>query len=174
MEKQFYERNKDPNFWTGENVKCNCGSFALNVTSWFSPYDNDDKYSEEDRTKIIRSLYEEGYSREDIMDIVLRRDQEEILRVCPWIEPVLPNEILPTDRVIAYRININFNDWDSYSSYIDEDFHFRVRIGGFWFEKCGEDKVQFCNDQNVSNQWYSAANLSYDSEILFFRFVTEI
>ena len=108
------------------------------------------------------------------MDIVLRRDQEEILRVCSWIEPILPSEILPTDKVVAYRINIDFNDWDWPSSYIDEDFHFRVRIGGFWFEKCGEDKVQFCDDQNVFNQWRSTDNLSYDSEILFFRFTTEI
>lgn len=166
-----YERNQDPMLWVGENYDCNCGSFALNVTTWFSPYGNDDNYSEENRTNLILSLYYEGYSREEIMDIILRRDQEEILRYCPWVDAVLPEEIRPEDKVIAYRINIDFNDSDWVSSFIDEDFHFRVRIGGFWFEKCGEDKVQFCEDQNVTNTWYSTPRLTYDSEILYFRFV---
>lgn len=170
MNKQYYERNKDPNFWAAANDKCNCGSFALNVTTWFSPYDNDDRYLESERAETIKSLRVEGYSRDVIMDIILRQDQEEILRVCPWVEPVLPSEIRPTDKIVAYRINIDFfEDW--LDGEVDEDFHFRVRIGGFWFEKCGEDKVQFCADQDVTHLWQSTPNLTYDSEIIYFRYV---
>ena len=170
MGKQPYERNTDPNFWTGSNVDCNCGSFALDITSWFSPYDNNDNYLEDDRTELIRSMYYEGYSREDIMEVVLQKDQEEILLACPWIEPVLFHEILPTDKVVAYRINIDFNEWDCSASFIDEDFHFRVRIGGLWFEKCGEEDVQLCKEQDVTKIWRSTPTILYDSNIVYFRF----
>ena len=36
-----YKRNTDSDFWKKPRTDCNCGSFALNVTTWFTPYDND-------------------------------------------------------------------------------------------------------------------------------------
>jgi hypothetical protein len=167
---QTYKRIHNPYFWNQQNQKCNCGSFALDVSTWFTPYDNNDDYLEEDRTAIIRSLYQEGFSRKEIMEAIIQRDQEEILEACPWIEPILYDEISLEDRIVAYRIGIQFDDWHE----IDEDFHFRVRIGGFWFEKCGEDDIRLCADQNVTNVWYTDENLFYDSDIVYFRFKDKI
>ena len=167
-----YERNTDPTFWARRNRKCNCGSFALNVTSWFPPCDNNSDYTHKVRETMMQEMYDEGYSREEIMEAVLQRDQEEILNTCPWIEPVLPEEIKPEDKVIAYRIGVAFAPcWSS--EFFDEDYHFRIRIGGFWFEKCGEEDVQLCADQNVTHIWNTLPDLVYDSEIVYFRYIKE-
>lgn len=170
----MYQRNTDPKFWDSNYSKnnCNCGSFALNVTSWFSPYDNDDTngeadyYSQEDRAQYIIDLYFDGLSREKILDKILELDRKEILRVCPWLEPVSEFN-LPKDeeRVIAYRLQLG----DVWEHEVDTDFHFRVRLGGFWFEKCGEGPIRFCENQEITDPWETSPQLVYDSNILYFR-----
>lgn len=171
---QFYTRNNDPRFWQnqGNTRSYNCGSFALNAASWFAPYDNGNDYTEATREQLFRDLLDEGYEREDVMDFVLRRDQEEILRACPWLEPVLPDEVSKEERLIAYRISFSYGDF--FEGFIDEDFHFRVRIGGFWFEKCGVDPIKFCDNQNIQENWVTTPWLIYDSEIVYFRIRQEI
>lgn len=164
-----YERNKNPKFWSKHHDDCNCGSFALDVTDWFCPYDNGGDYTLESRDELFIDLMNEGYSREDVMSQIMQYDVAEILRVCPWLEIISnPEDIADNERVIAYRLSLKKEDFDE--GEIDEDFHFRVRIGGFWFEKCGMDAIRFCPNQNVEEaEWLSSDNLVYDGEIIFFR-----
>lgn len=174
----MYQRNTDPKFWDSNYSRrnCNCGSFALNVNSWFSPYETIDeceegKCTEEDRAQYIIDLYMEGNSRDTVMDIILEMDKKAILESCPWLEEVNEFE-LPEDkeRVVAYRLMIG----DIWEHEVETDFHFRVRIGGFWFEKCGEGKIHFCNNQEVTEPWETSPHLIYNSNILYFRFKDEI
>lgn len=119
-------------------------------------------------------MYYEGFGREEIMEVVLQKDQEEILRACPWIEPILPNEIQPEDRIIAYRIGIEFCDTIWSENCFDDDFHFRLKINGLWFEKNGEDEVKLCAEQDVTKIWHGDQYLIYDSDIIYFKVVEEI
>ena len=170
----IYERNPDLKFWASPHPECNCGSFALNVTSWFSPYNNYEDHTEHDRNNLIEEMYYEGFGREEIMEAVLQKDQEEILRACPWLEPVLPHEIQPQDRIVAYRIGIEFFDSAWSENCFDDDFHFRLRINGFWFEKNGEEEIRLCPEQNVTKIWYGDPYLIYDSDIVYFRIKDKI
>lgn len=163
-----YKRNKDPKFWTKERYECNCGSFALNVTSWVAPYDNDEKYTEAQRSLIIRELYEEGADKDTILRTIIELDQESILAACPWLEPVLPSEINNQDRVVAYRLSLDMDELEN--GFLDDDYHFRVRINGFWFEKCGQEEIRLCPDQDITHLWVMSKYLIYDSDICFFRF----
>ena len=163
-----YKRNKDPNFWNEEHVNCNCGSFALNVTSWVTPYDNDEYYTDEYRLEFIDELLNEGYNRHEIMHELLDLDSQSLLSNFLWLEPISLEEALPTDRVVAYRIHLD--EGSLIDGEIDDDFHFRVRINGFWFEKCGCCGVQFCGTEADEKPWHTARYLNYDSEIRYFRF----
>lgn len=61
-------------------------------------------------------------------------------------------EQLPLNvEVIAYRVGINNfdDDWE----YPDDDFHFRVRRGGIWYEKTGIYDPQKCDEQDVFAPW---------------------
>lgn len=168
MSQKIFTPNTDPKHWHENHTDCNCGSFALNTSTWVAPYDNDDDYTEEYRQSLMLEMSNENFDREAIMEVVMLMDQQAILRACPWIEPVLPHEIKPTDRVVAYRL---FLDSDALEmGDIDDDFHFRVRINGFWFEKCGQDPIRFCGTFDDKAPWHVTPYLVYDSEICYFRF----
>ena len=168
-----YKRNKDPKFWQENRENCNCGSFALNVTSWFVPYevdedDDEDPFFANDRSVRIEELYNEGFDREQIMSILLEEDASFILSHCLWVEEVKLEDTLPTDRVVSYRVCLDkdgFVDGD-----LDDDYHFRVRINGFWFEKCGATEIRFCGTEAEEEPWETTPSLVYDSDIKYFRF----
>ena len=163
-----YIRNTNPTFWKEEHRDCNCGSFALNVTSWVTPYDNDDFYTDSQRTSMIEEMYDEGFAIEDIAETVVELDVNAILRACPWLERVSLDETTSNDRVVAYRIYI---DEDALlAGEIDDDYHFRVRINGFWFEKCGEEPIRFCGTFADEAPWHISPFLVYTSKVIYFRF----
>ena len=166
----FFIRNRNPKFWQKERPEYNCGAFALDTPSWVAPYDTNDDYTEESRSDLIQEMMDEGFDRETIMETILLADQESLLRACHWIEPVLKDEIRPEDRVIAYRLMLESNAF--YAGEIDDDYHFRVRINGFWFEKCGQDPIRFCGTFADEAPWYVTPYLVYDSEVIYFRFKT--
>ena len=169
MVNKKYRLNKDPSFWQREEMEdCNCGSFALNIATWFAPYGIDDYLTLDNRNAIFEEMMDEGCSRQDIMDAVLEFDQQAILKACPWVEPVLLSEALPTDRLIAYRLSLDSDLFEC--GEIDDDYHFRVRINGFWFEKCGGGKIRFCGTFDDESPWYSTPYLMYDSDVKYFRF----
>ena len=162
-----YTLNKNTDFWKTHHDGCNCGSFALNTTTWFSPYGIGD-YTDEKRTSIIEEMMWEGYSREDIMDIILDMDVEAILEGCPWLESITLDEATAADRVVSYRLSFDEDAFEC--GEIDEDFHFRVRINGFWFEKCGSEPIRFCGIYKEEEIWKSSYSLVYDSDVRYFRF----
>ena len=168
MSKKTYTRNTDSSFWKTPRLWCNCGSFALDTQTWVTPYDNDEYYTEEYRLSLMREMVDEGIDRQTILRVILDMDQEALLYACSWIEPVLPNEIVPEDRVVAYRLCLDEDLLER--GIIDDDYHFRVRIDGVWFEKCGEEEIRFCGTEIDEEPWLTAPHLLYDSDIIYFRF----
>lgn len=168
MSKKFM-RNTNPKFWNEPRSYCNCGSFALDVAETVLPYDNDLDYTEEERDYAIEDMLDTGMSREEVMEVIAERDFDAILKYCDWLEPIELEDARPEDRVVAYRIFITFDEdrW----SIEDQDFHFRVRINGFWFEKNGGGPVRCCNDEDQLAPWVCAGGeLVYDSVIKYGRF----
>ena len=163
-----YVRRRNPNFWKKGRTDCNCGGFALDTPSWVCPYDNDDRYTEGYRYSLIEEMYDEGFSKDSIMEVILALDQQALLRACSWIEPVLKEDIRPEDRVVAYRLYLDEDALEA--GEIDDDYHFRVRINGFWFEKCGQEPIRFCGTELDEKPWKVTPYLVYDSEICYFRF----
>ena len=181
---QLYARNRDANFWDKDRTNCNCGSFALNLTTWFTPYlDNELEeermpecdYTEEARDCFIEDCLDEGLSEEEIIEELIEKDWEFILAVCPFLRPIKLKDARPGDRVIAYRLMLRTEEdsWgDRYIS--DQDFHFRVRIDGYWFEKCGSNSVVILRRGAEEGDWdYPSTHLCYTGPIKYAKFVEE-
>jgi hypothetical protein len=173
----LYRRNSDPALYQEDYEETNCGSFALGVTEWYTPYITDDdcpdelyQYSEIEREDYIYQLFADGYSIDEVMDIVIERDFEFILKTCNWLVPIKKEEILPTDRVIAYRLSIKpFEDLEDFDADAGMDFHFRVLIDGEWCEKNGAGPVHKVTDPD-EEIWIVEDWLEYRGPIKYARF----
>lgn len=177
---KLYKRNTNPKLYEDEQVDTNCGSFALGVDGWYCPYildelDEDDElwiYTEYERAHWIEELVYEDYDREEIMDAVIARDFEFILKTCPWLMPIEREEINEKDRVIAYRLSMEIPDERSEFDTDDyTDFHFRVLIDGEWWEKNGAGPVHKVENPDDDEDWVVDDWLVYDGEIRYAKFV---
>lgn len=180
---ELYTRNTAPDFWDNDdNVSnCNCGSFALNLTSWFAPYlydgagkdfgEEDERFFLEDREWLMCDMLTNGCDKYEIMDCITERDWEFILKACPWLEPIRYEQISDDDRVIAYRLM--FDDYGGSSCFDpeeDTDFHFRVLIDGKWWEKNGSGPIHLCEiDEDIEEPW-KCGEWVYDGCIKYARF----
>lgn len=177
---ELYKRNNNPLYWE-DNTRCNCGSFALNLTTWYAPYlyeseidemEDVDAYlfSENEREHFMEELLLEGYNREDVMDIILERDWEFILLTCPWLEPISKHDIGTNDRVIAYRLMLE-EDVEplEFDADLHTDFHFRVLIDGEWWEKNGCGPIHSCGTFADEEPWHCETWV-YDSNVKYARF----
>ena len=177
---QLYKRNKNPKLYQENEYGTNCGSFALGVEGWYCPYIEDDNvddtlwpYTEYERINWIEDLVIDGHDREEIMEDVIDRDFEFILKTCPWLEPIDEEEVYDGGRVIAYRLSMEIPDGREEFD-VDEcmDFHFRVLIDGEWWEKCGATSVQKVEHPENEN-WEIDDWLVYDGPIRYARFRQE-
>lgn len=154
----------------------NCGGFALSTYDWLCPYvrtdDSTDKYdlpdgtyTDEEREFIIEHLIEDGWTEADIEEEILHCDVNFLLGEYPFLEPVELAECDLSDTVIAYRIFINIDE--ELGIVEDTDFHFKVRINGFWFEKMGNEPIRLCQLEDA-NPWVVNEELQYTSSIAYF------
>lgn len=176
--KELYKRNSNPHLFDENVYSTNCGSFALNVTEWYMPYIYDDEcdeamsqYSESERSEYVYELLSEGYSVIEVMERLIEKDFEFILKTCPWLIPIKKEEIDPKDRVIAYRLSIdnNFDSADEFDMDDYTDFHFRVLIDGQWWEKNGAGEVHLVEDMN-EDEWWVDDWLVYGGPIKYAKF----
>jgi hypothetical protein len=180
----LYKRNTNPNLYIDQEDYQNCGSYALGVDRWYCPYleidedvSNDDElwqYTEYERTNYVTELVLEGFDREEIMERLIERDFEFILKTCPWLVPIDEDEISENDRVIAYRLSMEIPDErEEFDMDEDTDFHFRLFINGEWWEKNGASPVHKVVDSD-SDIWEVDEWLIYDGEIRYAKFREEI
>ena len=178
---KLYKKNNNPHLFEDERRSTNCGSFALNVTEWYTPYivdsdhevDEDNElyiYAEEERAAWMYELLAEGWSREDVMTEITLRDFEFILKTCPWLVPIEEEEINENDRIIAYRLSLEVpGDLEDFDVDDCSDFHFRVLIDGEWWEKNGASEVhKVANPQEET--WPLDDWLIYDGPIKYAKF----
>lgn len=176
----LYKRNTNPNLYIDQEDCQNCGSYALGVDGWYCPYLESDEdlfenqelwqYTEDERENWITELVLEGVDRKEIMESLIERDFEFILKTCPWLVPISEDEIDENDRVIAYRLSMEIPDErEEFDMCEDTDFHFRLLIDGEWWEKNGSGpvhKVEFPDD----DVWEVEDWLIYDGPIKYARF----
>ena len=179
---KIYNRNTNPKLYQERAFHTNCGSFALGVNEWYCPYVEDCdidsyddylwQYSESERRDWIESLVFDGIDKEDILEDVIEKDFEFILKTCPWLEPICEDEIDGGDRVIAYRLSIDLSGGrEEFDADDDTDFHFRALIDGEWWEKNGGGEVHRVEDPEswVVDEW-----LEYEGPIRYARFRREL
>lgn len=170
MYNEKYHRTNDPDYWevNRNNYYLNCGSFALDIPELFCLYDED--YDEYELVCDYENFLWSGLSVDEAMDIALERDWDIVLSKCPWLASIELEDAADDDRVIAYRIGWIVDEEHQYGPCIeDADFHFRVRLGGQWYEKCGSGPVHLCKDQDIFSPWTNG-DLTYSSQIRFARF----
>lgn len=182
----LYKRNSDPGIFYGATTlgTLNCGSFALDVDKWYCPYiENDDEIGEDDylwrfeeyeRECWIIDMLEDEIDRLDVMEAVIDRDFEFILKTCPWLEQIDEDEIDLKDRVVAYRLSMMVpSEASEFDVDSDMDFHFRVLIDGEWWEKNGNGPVHKVEDPEA-DVWEVEDWLVYDGPIRYARFKEEV
>ena len=81
----------------------NCYGYALNTFSWMLPYDADE---EDLRDSEIEELFDNGFTLEEIEDIILEKDIEYIMDTFKDKIRLLssPLDVTASERLIAYRI----------------------------------------------------------------------
>lgn len=178
----IYTRNSDPNFWNVDRKNCNCGSFALDLTTWYNPYLSnqleermmpESAYTYETRHDLIEDLLDDDYSEEEIIEELLERDWEFILNSCPFLTPIQLEDAKDEDRVIAYRIMIDFVENRYGERFIEDmDFHFRVRMNGIWMEKCGAGPIKILGEDIEESPW-RYPGLLYRGPIKYAKFKEE-
>lgn len=179
---ELYQRNTTPTFWEEDNtmLHCNCGSYALNLTTWFVPYLSDREiermededaylYDEYEREYYMTELIKNGHDRFDVMSIITEIDWEFILKACPWLVPITKEEINDTDRIIAYRLMLEDVDPEDFDVDLHTDFHFRVRINGEWWEKNGGGPIHSCGTETDDFPWENDPWV-YDGVIKYAKF----
>ena len=151
----------------------NCGGFALKTFNWLTPYtdevdDDNDPYTEVDREDFIDSLYEDGFDDNFVSYELVFEDTHHILKRFPFLEQIELEDARPEDTIIAYRV---FTKWDeSYDCVADTDFHFKVRLNGFWFEKMGGGEICLCDlNPDEKQAWIYNDDWAYISPIVYFR-----
>ena len=175
--KTLYKRNSDPGLFRENENGTNCGSFALNVTEWYTPYiegyiedDSLWKYEVDERARWAYDLLQDGYTAMEVMDCVTDRDFEFILMTCPWLEPIDLDEMRDTDRVIAYRLSMEVpGDVSEFDMDENGDFHFRLFENGEWWEKNGAGPVHKVIDMS-EEPWEVDDWLIYDGPVKYARF----
>ena len=164
----------------------NCGGLALGLIEWVTPYVNCDncKYKKEDLLitdwdELCESCEESRYARLDFIEycidkydldtslqIITESDAKMLMHKYDFLQRIDATDCDKYNKVIAYRIGIKiFEDSDE----IEQDFHFRVKINGKWYEKCGTSAIKEIdtNDSDLNKPWY-IADFIYDSPIIYF------
>lgn len=160
-----YTRNQDMSFWDKRRTHANCGSYALNVQEWVVPVD-DDEYDHDTREDMMYGIWEVTEDEKEVADALAERDWEQILADFPYLKPIgHPREVPDDKEVIAYRVGIRYDEGEDY---LDEDFHFRVRRNGVWYEKQGTQDPHECYCQSIEGEWLTPmGDLEYNSKTYY-------
>ena len=142
-------------------MKYNCGGFALGTYSWYQVNHGDNFDLEEDL--FYNSTLNDDEVREEILknniDYLLD-DFEGDLRLLDSAD----DEIEDDEELIAYRICCYMDEFEN----IVDDFHFRVKRNGKWYEKQGSSEP--CECEFSEDPWTDGSALWYGSRIAYFAY----
>lgn len=163
----------------------NCGGFALSIYDWICPYYRTDHdgtedenwdyttdqgwlYTDYERDELMQDYADNGYDASDIEAEILQYDVAYLLNTYPFLEVTKLEDCAPSDTVIAYRLFVHVDEDECVD---DTDFHFKIRINGFWFEKMGDGDVKLCS-LDADKSWL-APTAEYTSRIVYFKTARE-
>lgn len=154
-----YTRNRDLSFWDEERRHSNCGSFALNIQEWVIPCEEEERDYRDD---MMYNYVDASDTIEEAADKLAEYDWKNILKLFPFLKPIPTHTAAdPQTEIIAYRVGLRLYED---SKELDEDFHFRVRRNGVWYEKQGTQTPHECYDQNIEGKWMTPnGDLEYNS-----------
>lgn len=172
------------NYRNSENTdKCdyNCGGFALNTFNWYKPYEGAFEWREQLLIDWSSDYYEEGkliYDPETVVkelenrlltrDVLymLRQFKGKLRRVNGF------DELWEGERLIAYRIGIqyNYDECEEVFSDFDIDFHYRYFDPklGYWVEKLGGGPIRNCIEEEDNKLPWTEVFWNYTSDIVYF------
>lgn len=140
-----------------DRVDYNCGGYAFETYSWYSPGD----FSEDEDSVsgfLLNIMDSDLYYEVDIPELLFDFCIEGILKTFPTYKRISEEEArcLPlSTKIIAFRTY--FEDFGDY------DYHFKVRKNGVWSHKRGSSKIKEC----TLEKW-SYIDCSYDSPTAYF------
>lgn len=163
----FLNRKNTRNEENTDSIFYNCAGYALKTYSWWRPFFGDAPSGYEQ----IDELADEGYSNDEIRDIIAERCKDRVLSDFPFLEEV--EEFTDNDSIIALRAGVVFEPDDN--SCIDWDFHFKRKDKGnsFWTHKMGEGSIEIDQTDNIYDIWECEDDFFYSSKIFFFKDVRD-
>ena len=152
IENDPYNLNNTRNIRNVDKAYYNCGGYALNLFSWYCPWEAD----EEVDTPLSRA-YEDGeYFDDDEMFAPTMRCVQNMLAEIPTLRLLtgINDPIQENEYKVAFRISY------------DGDFHFMKRAdNGVWHHKQGgSSDIRTATTQEVLDVWCGR----YDGPLVFF------
>lgn len=153
IERDPYNMSNQRNISNTDKAMYNCGGYALNLFSWYCPWDEDLEVYE---TPLARAYWDgENYEENEMFAPTMRCVQNMLaeiptLRLLTGInDPIQKNEYK-----VAFRISY------------DGDFHFMKRCdNGIWYHKQGGSSyIRTATTQEVLDVWCGR----YDGPLVFF------
>lgn len=171
MPEQFLNKHNTRNFFNTPIFDYNCGGFALGTYAWYTPYYNqEEEYSVEDRIADIQFCLDSGMDEEEILESLIETDSESILKDFPELVRIYEDDVYrlaANHKIIAFREGIEILANGGRGPLLtDQDFHFKIRIGGDWYEKNGEGEIMRC--ELHPDMCWVGADISYSGPIVYF------
>lgn len=148
----------------------NCMAYALgSLYCWARPY----SYSPDEREDEIIEMMQYMTVKE-CANYLLKKDKENILNTLKGrIREISYDEIVEDDEiVVAFREYVKYFDDAEFNEFpfVDFDFHFIVRLGDDWYEKCGAGEP---NKVDYDNVWMNSEGFEYNSDTVYFAIKEE-
>ena len=148
-----YNQNNTRNLRNVDKAYYNCGGYALNLFSWYCPWDED---ASETETPLARAYWEGNYFDDDEMFAPTMRCVQNMLAEIPTLRLLtgINDPIQKNEYKIAFRISY------------DGDFHFMKRAdNGIWYHKQGgSEYIRKAITQEVLDVWCGR----YNGPLVFF------
>lgn len=161
--------NTDKHFWEKKRPNCNCGSFAFDLDSWYTPGSLSGDKDDDDEDTIydfIEDLYECGHNEDSIANKLLQRYAHKVAEDFGdsvygfTLKEIDPYKLDDDEELIALRAGVSIQD-DRYLD-LDYDFHFKVFRDNRWYEKQGATEVHVC----LLDVW--CGSMEYNSVTAYF------
>lgn len=178
----YLNRRNERNFFNTNNIDFNCGGYALNTLNWYKPYEGSFEWRVDLVHKWINEYYDingriledPDYIMREVENRLLIRDTLYMLRQFKGkIRRIdTKNELKMGERLVAYRIGINYCYNEETQNYcgLDIDFHYRFydEKNQVWLEKMGSGDKKLAEDDTLDGSDWDYVGWTYTSDIALF------
>lgn len=149
-----YNMSNTRNIRNIDKAYYNCGGYALNLFSWYCPWDED---ASETETPLARAYWDGDYFEPDELFAPTMRCVQNMLAEIPTLRLLtgINDDIRSNEYMLAFRISY------------DGDFHFAKRASnGVWYHKQGGSEYirKIAINELLNTAWCDR----YDGPLVFF------